>query len=169
MAMTYGNVYVASVAMGAKDEHTLKAFLEAEAYDGPSIIIAYSHCIAHGIDMTTAMTDQKVAVESGQWLLYRYNPERAIAGENPLALDSRAPTRKVQEYLLQQTRFKMLTKSKPEDAQRLWKLAQQDVENRYRMYEYMAGRKIEPAAAAQDATEKPAPPAVKPIPTGATR
>ena len=78
MAMSYGNVYVASVAMGAKDEHTLKAFLEAEAYDGPSIIIAYSHCIAHGINMTTAMSDQKVAVESGQWLLYRYNPERAL-------------------------------------------------------------------------------------------
>ena len=169
MAMTYGNVYVASVAMGAKDEHTLKAFLEAEAYDGPSIIIAYSHCIAHGIDMTTAMTDQKVAVESGQWLLYRYNPERAGAGENPLALDSRAPTRKLQEYLLQQTRFKMLTKSKPEDAQRLWKMAQQDVETRYRMYEYMASRKTEAQAAAKDAPEKPAPAAGKPIPTGATR
>ena len=169
MAMTYGNVYVASVAMGAKDEHTLKAFLEAEAYDGPSIIIAYSSCIAHGIDMTTAMTDQKVAVESGQWLLYRYNPERNAAGENPLSLDSRAPTRKVQEYLLQQTRFKMLTKSKPEDAQRLWKLAQQDVESRYRMYEYMASRKSEPAAAAEGVTEKPAPPAVKPVPTGAAK
>jgi pyruvate-ferredoxin/flavodoxin oxidoreductase len=169
MAMTYGNVYVASVAMGAKDEHTLKAFLEAEAYDGPSIIIAYSHCIAHGIDMTTAMTDQKVAVDSGQWLLYRYNPERTGAGENPLILDSRAPTRKVQDYLLQQTRFKMLTKSNPEDAKRLWKLAQQDVENRYRMYEYMASRKTEPAAAANDATEQPAPAAVKPVPTGVTR
>ena len=169
MAMTYGNVYVASVAMGAKDEHTLKAFLEAEAYDGPSIIIAYSHCIAHGIDMTTAMTDQKVAVDSGQWLLYRYNPERTGAGENPLVLDSRAPTRKVQDYLLQQTRFKMLTKSKPEDAKRLWKLAQQDVENRYRMYEYMASRKTEPAAAANDATQQPAPAAVKPVPTGVTR
>jgi len=168
MAMTYGNVYVASVAMGAKDEHTLKAFLEAEAYDGPSIIIAYSHCIAHGIDMTTAMTDQKVAVESGQWLLYRYNPERAEAGENPLVLDSRAPTRKVQEYLLQQTRFKMLTKSKPEDAERLWKMAQQDAERRYRMYEYMAARKPEPAAAAKESTEKPA--AVeKTATTGATR
>src|SRR6202030_1135995 len=100
MAMTYGNVYVASVAMGAKDEHTLKAFLEAEAYDGPSIIIAYSSCIAHGIDMTTSISDQKVAVESGQWLLYRYNPERGASGENPLVLDSRAPSRKVQEYLL---------------------------------------------------------------------
>ena len=162
MAMTYGNVYVASVAMGAKDEHTLKAFLEAEAYDGPSIIIAYSSCIAHGIDMTTSMTDQKVAVESGQWLLYRYNPERAEAGENPLVLDSRAPTRKVQEYLLQQTRFKMLTKSKPEDAERLWKLAQQDAEHRYRMYEYMAARTSGPAAAPKEPATKPAAGAEKP-------
>jgi pyruvate-ferredoxin/flavodoxin oxidoreductase len=169
MAMTYGNVYVASVAMGAKDEHTLKAFLEAEAYDGPSIIIAYSHCIAHGIDMTTAMTDQKVAVESGQWLLYRYNPEREAAGENPLVLDSRAPTRKVQEYLLQQTRFKMLTKSKPEDAERLWKLAQRDADHRYQMYEYMASRKTEPAAAAKEPADKAAPAADKPAPTGAVR
>jgi pyruvate-ferredoxin/flavodoxin oxidoreductase len=167
MAMTYGNVYVASVAMGAKDEHTLKAFLEAEAYDGPSIIIAYSSCIAHGIDMTTSMTDQKVAVESGQWLLYRYNPERAASGENPLALDSRAPSRKLQEYLLQQTRFKMLTKSKPEDAERLWKLAQQDVERRYRMYEYMASRKMEPAAPVKPEPAKPV--AEKPTPVGATK
>jgi pyruvate-ferredoxin/flavodoxin oxidoreductase len=162
MAMTYGNVYVASVAMGAKDEHTLKAFLEAEAYDGPSIIIAYSHCIAHGIDMTTAMSDQKVAVESGQWLLYRYHPERAANGENPLMLDSRAPSRKVQDYLLQQTRFKMLTKSKPADAERLWKLAQKDVESRFRMYEYMASRKTEPAPESKEVKEKPV--AEKPTP-----
>jgi pyruvate-ferredoxin/flavodoxin oxidoreductase len=144
MAMTYGNVYVASVALGAKDEHTLKAFLEAEAYDGPSIIIAYSSCIAHGIDMSTSMSDQKVAVESGQWLLYRFNPEREAVGENPLQLDSRAPTRKVQEYLLQQTRFKMLTKSRPEEAEKLWAAAQTDAEHRYRMYEYMASRKTQP-------------------------
>jgi len=156
MAMTYGNVYVASVAMGAKDEHTLKAFLEAEAYDGPSIIIAYASCIAHGVDMTTAMSDQKMATDSGQWLLYRYNPERAAAGENPLVLDSRAPSRKVQEYLLQQTRFKMLTKSNPREADRLWKLAQQDVERRYRMYEYMAARKDGPAETKESA-EKTAP------------
>jgi pyruvate-ferredoxin/flavodoxin oxidoreductase len=162
MAMSYGSVYVASVAMGAKDEHTLKAFLEAEAYDGPSLIIAYSHCIAHGIDMTTAMSDQKVAVESGQWLLYRYNPERVLAGENPLMLDSRAPTRKVQEFLQQQTRFKMLTKSKPEDAARLWKQAQHDVEVRYRMYEYMAQRKEEPAAGAKDSPATTALPAAAP-------
>ena len=140
MAMCYGNVYVASVAMGAKDEHTLKAFLEAEAYDGPSLIIAYSHCIAHGINMTTAMSDQKVAVESGQWLLYRYHPERAREGENPLALDSRSPTKRVQDFLLQQTRFRMLTKSKPDDARRLWQQAQHDAEERYRLYEYLAQR-----------------------------
>jgi pyruvate-ferredoxin/flavodoxin oxidoreductase len=153
MAMSYGNVYVASVAMGAKDEHTLKAFLEAEAYDGPSIIVAYSHCIAHGIDMTTAMTDQKVAVESGQWLLYRYNPERALAGENPLSLDSRTPTRKVQDYLMQQTRFKMLLKSNPEHAKLLWQEAQEDAETRYRRYEYLAQRKPEPVVASTTPVE----------------
>ena len=154
MAMTYGNVYVASVAMGAKDEHTLKAFLEAEAYDGPSIIIAYSHCIAHGIDMTTAMSDQKVAVDSGQWLLYRYNPERGRAGENPLTLDSRTPTRKVKDYLLQQTRFKMLQKINPEHAKLLWQEAQQDADTRFRFYEYLAQRQPEKADA----------PAEKPVP-----
>jgi pyruvate-ferredoxin/flavodoxin oxidoreductase len=164
MAMTYGNVYVASVAMGAKDEHTLKAFLEAEAYDGPSIIIAYSSCIAHGIDMTTSMSDQKVAVEAGQWLLYRYNPERAAIGENPLALDSRAPSRKVQEWFLQQTRFKMLTKSNPEHAEQLWKQAQQDVERRFHMYEYLASRKPSTDAPAKEAAAKPV--AEKPAPVG---
>jgi pyruvate-ferredoxin/flavodoxin oxidoreductase len=147
MAMSYGNVYVASVAMGAKDEHTLKAFLEAEAYDGPSLVIAYSHCIAHGINMTTAMSDQKVAVDSGQWLLYRYHPEHTLAGENPLALDSRAPARKVRDFLQQQARFKMLHKRRPEDAKRLWQQAQQDAEIRYRLYEYLAQRKPERAVA----------------------
>ncbi|HZQ68786.1 MAG TPA: pyruvate:ferredoxin (flavodoxin) oxidoreductase [Terriglobales bacterium] len=143
MAMTYSSVYVASVAMGAKDEHTLKSFLEAEAYDGPSLIIAYSHCIAHGINMTTAMSDQKAAVDSGQWLLYRYNPERAEQGENPLLLDSRTPTRKIQDFMYMETRFKMLSKSKPADAERLWKQAQQDADTRFRFYEYMSQRKFE--------------------------
>ncbi|MFZ0796941.1 MAG: pyruvate:ferredoxin (flavodoxin) oxidoreductase [Terriglobales bacterium] len=155
MAMSYGNVYVASVAMGAKDEHTLKAFLEAEAYDGPSIIIAYSHCIAHGINMTTAMSDQKVAVDSGQWLLYRYHPERALAGQNPLTLDSRTPTRKVKDYLQQQTRFKMLQKSNPEHAKLLWQEAQQDADTRYRLYEYLAQRKTQPTAAPAEARHDP--------------
>jgi pyruvate-ferredoxin/flavodoxin oxidoreductase len=143
IAMTYGNVYVASVAMGAKDEHTLKAFLEAEAYDGPSLIIAYSHCIAHGIDMTRAMSNQKAAVDSGQWLLYRFNPERTAQGENPLTLDSRTPAKRVQEFLSMETRFKMLTKSKPEDATRLWAQAQHDARTRYELYEYLAQRKTE--------------------------
>jgi pyruvate-ferredoxin/flavodoxin oxidoreductase len=150
MAMSYGNVYVASVALGAKDEHTLKAFLEAEAYNGPSLIIAYSHCIAHGINMTTAMSDQKVAVESGQWLLYRYNPERRRTGENPLSLDSRTPTRKVEEFLLQQTRFKMLSKTKPEDAKKLWKQVQQDAIDRFRLYGYFAERKPELTVAVEE-------------------
>jgi len=153
--MSYGNVYVAKVAMGAGDMHTVKAFLEAEAYDGPSIIIAYSHCIAHGINMTTAMSDQKVAVDSGQWLLYRYNPERTLTGENPLTLDSRTPTRKVRDFLQQQTRFKMLLQSKPEDAKRLWQQAQQDAETRYRLYEYLAQRKPEQAAAPAETRHDP--------------
>src|SRR5260370_1491994 len=93
--------------------------------------------------MTRAMSDQKVAVESGQWLLYRYNPERTVAGENPLLIDSRATTRKVRDFLQQQTRFKMLTNSKPEDARRLWQQAQHDAEVRFGLYEYLAQRKDE--------------------------
>ena len=144
IAMTYGNIYVASVAMGAKDEHTLRALLEAESYDGPSLVIAYSHCIAHGINMTTAMQDQKAAVNTGQWLLYRFDPRRATAGQNPLQLDSSKPTQPVEKYLLMENRFKMLTKSKPDQAALLFKMAQEDVETRYRFYEYMANRKFVP-------------------------
>ncbi len=145
IAMTYGNVYVARVAMGARDEHTLKAFLEAEAYDGPSLIIAYSHCIAHGINMATAMQNQKAAVDSGQWLLYRYNPELTEKGENPLQLDSRAPKIALEQYLYRENRFKMLTKSHPQEAKRMLQEAQEDVFNRWHFYEYFASRKPEPA------------------------
>jgi pyruvate-ferredoxin/flavodoxin oxidoreductase len=119
MAMTYGNVYVASIAMGARDEHTLRAFLEAEAYNGPSLIIAYSHCIAHGINMATAMQQHKAAVDSGRWLLYRYNPDRTQQGENPLILDSRSPKLSVEQYMYAENRFKMLTLSKPQEARKL--------------------------------------------------
>ena len=143
IAMTYGNVYVASVAMGARDEHTLKAFLEAEAYDGPSIIIAYSHCIAHGINMATAMSHQKELVESGRWLLYRYNPELKEQGKNPLILDSKSPKKTVEPSMYAENRFKMLTKSKPADAKRLLQEAQQDVNTRWKLYEYMAARSVE--------------------------
>ncbi|MBI5929948.1 MAG: pyruvate:ferredoxin (flavodoxin) oxidoreductase [Chloroflexi bacterium] len=140
IAMSYGNVYVARVALGAKDEQTLKAFLEAEAYDGPSIIIAYSHCIAHGIEMSTALKNQKAAVDTGQWLLYRYNPERALHQENPLVLDSRAPKVPVKEYLRMENRFRMLELSNPEVSRELFELAQHDVQDRWALYEYLASR-----------------------------
>ncbi|MEH2023983.1 pyruvate:ferredoxin (flavodoxin) oxidoreductase [Nostoc sp.] len=142
IAMTYGNVYVASVALGARDEHTLKAFLEAEAYDGPSIIIAYSHCIAHGINMTTGMNHQKTLVESGRWLLYRHNPELLNQGKNPLQLDMRSPTQSVEHSMYQENRFKMLTKSKPDVAKHLLEQAQAEVDTRWQMYQYMAKREI---------------------------
>ncbi len=143
IAMSYGSVYVASVAMGAKDEHTLRAFLEAEAYDGPSLIIAYSHCIAHGINMTTAMNNHKVAVNSGRWLLYRYNPDLVDDGRNPLLLDSRRPKLPVKQFMEMENRFKMLTKSEPDRAKLLWKAAQEDVDIRWSLYEYMASRQPE--------------------------
>ncbi|MGP8219205.1 MAG: pyruvate:ferredoxin (flavodoxin) oxidoreductase, partial [Limisphaerales bacterium] len=142
IAMTYGNIYVASVAMGAKDEQTLRAFVEAESYPGPSLIIAYSHCIAHGIavDMGVGARQQKLAVESGQWLLYRYDPRRAAAGENPLQLDSQAAKTKLQDYLLSENRFKMLTKSKPEEAKKLFAQAQVDADHRWKFYHFLAER-----------------------------
>ena len=140
IAMSYGNVYVARVAMGAKDDQTLRAFIEAEAYDGPSLIIAYSHCAMHGINMTTGMKNQKAAVESGQWLLYRYNPERSEQGENPLMLDSRAPKLPLKTYMDMETRFKMLELTQPEVAAQLFEEAQGDVYTRWAFYEYMASR-----------------------------
>jgi pyruvate-ferredoxin/flavodoxin oxidoreductase len=149
IAMTYGHIYVASVAMGYKDEHTLKAFIEAESYPGPSLIIAYSHCIAHGIalDAGIGAKQQKLAVESGQWLLYRFDPRRADRGENPLQLDSPAAKTKVQDYLMSENRFKMLTKSKPEDAKKFFAQAQVDADVRWKNYQYIAGRDLKPAPA----------------------
>ena len=137
MAIAYGTVYVANVAIGARDDHTLKAFIEAEAYNGPSLIVAYSHCIAHGINMTTAFTDQKLAVDSGYWPLFRFNPALAEKGENPFSLDSQPPKIPFEQYAYQQTRFKMLTKTHPERAKDLLKAAQQDVDEKWRIYEAM--------------------------------
>jgi pyruvate-ferredoxin/flavodoxin oxidoreductase len=136
--MTYGNVYVAQVAMGARDTQTVKAFVEAESYDGPSLIIAYSHCIAHGINMRTGFDQHQLAVDSGAWVLYRYDPRRAAQGLNPLQLDSKAPKIPLKDYAYNETRFKMLTQSKPEQAERLIALAQQDVKERWQMYEQLA-------------------------------
>ena len=142
IAMSYGNIYVASVAMGAKDEHTLKAFIEAESFPGPSLIIAYSHCIAHGIalDQGVGARQQKLAVESGQWLLYRYDPRRAERGENPLQLDSGVAKSPVKDFMMTENRFKMLTKSKPADAKKLFAQAQTDADRRWKFYQSMSQR-----------------------------
>jgi pyruvate-ferredoxin/flavodoxin oxidoreductase len=149
IAMAYGNVYVASVAMGAKDDQTLKAFVEAESYPGPSLIMAYSHCIAHGIavDIGVGARQQKLAVDCGQWLLYRYDPRRADLGENPLQLDSPPPKAPIKDYLLSENRFKMLTMSKPDAARQLFARAQSDVDSRRKFYQFMQSRtlKVEPA------------------------
>ncbi len=138
MAMSYGYVYVAQVAMGANDAHTLKAFLEAEAYDGPSLIIAYSHCIAHGYDMARGLQQQKLAVQAGAWPLFRYNPLLAAEGKNPLVIDSRAPSIPVSEYAYNETRFKMLVQTDEQRAEKLIKLAQQDAQSRWNLYKQMA-------------------------------
>ncbi len=142
MAMTYENVYVASIAIGARDEHTLRTFLEAEAYEGVSLIIAYAHCIAHGIEMRDALHHQKSMVESGQWLLYRYNPELIAKGENPLRLDSKPPKSTVKSFLESENRFKQLEKLHPDEAEKLFAEAQHDVETRYHLYEFLASRKF---------------------------
>ncbi|MBN2145745.1 MAG: pyruvate:ferredoxin (flavodoxin) oxidoreductase [Anaerolineales bacterium] len=138
MAMAYGYVYVAHVAMGASDQQTLNAFLEADAYDGPSIIIAYSHCIAHGIDMRKGLEQQKLAVQTGYWPLYRYNPNLLSEGKNPLILDSKEPSLPLEQYVYNETRYKMLTRTDEERAETLLKLAQQDVLQRWSFYKQMA-------------------------------
>jgi pyruvate-ferredoxin/flavodoxin oxidoreductase len=138
MAICYGNVYVAKVAMGAGDMHTVKAFLEAEAYDGPSLIIAYSHCIAHGYDLSFGMEQQKAAVSSGYWPLMRYNPELVAQGKNPFQLDSRTPSTAFKDYAYNETRYTMLVKSNPEEAKKLLGLAQGDVASRWKLYDYMS-------------------------------
>ncbi len=151
LAMTYGNVYVARVAMGANDAQTLKTFLEAEAYEGPSLIIAYSHCIAHGYDMAHGMDQQKAAVQSGYWPLFRYNPDLERQGKNPLQLESKAPSLPLEKYIYNETRYTMLTQSDPAAAKRLLELAREDVRKRWRLYEHWA------AMAVKDETaEKPA-------------
>jgi len=138
MAMSYGHVYVASVAMGAKDNHTVQAFLEAESYAGPSLIIAYSHCIAHGYDLAFGLEQQQRAVNSGIWPLYRYDPRRVLAGEPPLVLDSPAAKLAVQEYMSNETRFRMVEKIDPERFHRLSIDAQIASARRVAVYQHMA-------------------------------
>jgi pyruvate-ferredoxin/flavodoxin oxidoreductase len=138
MAIAYGHVYVAQIAMGANDTQTVKAILEAERYNGPSLIIAYSHCIAHGIEMAKGMTQQELAVKSGMWPLYRYNPDLAKEGKNPLSLDSKPPSIPVEEYTMSETRFRMLTRFKPDRAKDLLKGAQENSRARFSFYEQLA-------------------------------
>jgi pyruvate-ferredoxin/flavodoxin oxidoreductase len=138
ISMTYGNIYVARVAMGANDAQTIKALKEAESYDGPSIILAYSHCVAHGFNMTTGMQEQKKAVEAGHWLLYRYDPRLAEAGNNPLQLDSKAPTGDYAAFAAGENRFRMLQKSNPEAYETLIALGAQDAKKTWEQHEKLA-------------------------------
>jgi pyruvate-ferredoxin/flavodoxin oxidoreductase len=141
-AMRYGDVYIAQVAMGANDTHTVKAFLEAEAHQGPSLIIAYSQCIAHGIDISKGMHQQKLAVESGHWPLYRYNPALTEAGKNPFVLDSNDPKIPLQDYIYTEGRYRMLQQSDPAIAKFLLEQAQKAVEKRWQNYKQMAARQV---------------------------
>ncbi len=145
MAMAYGNAYVAQVAFGGNDMQTVKAFLEAEAYDGPSLLIAYSHCIAHGYDLLYGLEQQKAAVQSAYWPLFRFNPELAKQGKNPLQLDSRAPSLPLEKYIYNETRYTMLVHSDAEAAKHLLQLAQEDVNTRWRLYENWAAMLVNAA------------------------
>jgi pyruvate-ferredoxin/flavodoxin oxidoreductase len=139
IAAAYGNVYVAQIALGADNQQTIKAMIEAESWGGPSLLIAYSTCIEHGIDMSTSMSHQSEAVKSAFWPLYRYDPRKAIEGEHPLQLDSKAPTLLVKEFQAKEARFAMLARSRPEEFKELQQLAQADAEERWRFYEQLAG------------------------------
>ena len=143
MTMSYGNVYVARVAIGANESQTIKAFLEAEAYDGPSIIIAYSPCIGHGYNLVKGPDQQKLAVDTGYWPLVRFNPELIAEGKNPMQLDSKAPTVPLEDYIYNENRYNILRKTIPEEAKELLKEAQEDVTRRWKIYEHMASMKYD--------------------------
>jgi pyruvate-ferredoxin/flavodoxin oxidoreductase len=137
-AISYGNVYVAQIAMGANPQQTLLAMREAEAYPGPSLVLAYSHCIAHGIDMAKGMNQQKLAAASGHWPLIRYSPALRQAGKNPFILDSPRPTISLKDYAYNELRYRILSQTKPDDAEHLLKLAQEIINLRWETYEDMA-------------------------------
>jgi pyruvate-ferredoxin/flavodoxin oxidoreductase len=138
MAVAYRNCYVATIAMGYSDAQTVRAFIEAEQYDGPSIIIAYSHCIAHGIDMAKGLEHQANVVESGAWTLYRFNPSLYEKGENPLKLDSKPAKMTYEQWAMKETRFKSLTQIMPERAKALMAKGQQEAVARWKLYEALA-------------------------------
>jgi pyruvate-ferredoxin/flavodoxin oxidoreductase len=154
-AVSYGSVYVAQVALGANDSHVAKAFQEAEAHQGPSLIIAYSSCISHGYDLTHGLEQQKLAVQSGYWPLMRYNPDLCDQGKNPFLLDSKAPSIPLKNYSYNEARFTMLVRSNPEMAAKLLEEAQDDVERQWQVYSARAAMpaQSEPQQAAQSETK----------------
>jgi pyruvate-ferredoxin/flavodoxin oxidoreductase len=154
MAMGYGHVYVARVALGARDAQTVKAFQEAESWDGPSLILAYSHCIAHGYDMAHGAQQQKLAVDSGFWPLYRFDPRRVKEGEPPLHLDSGPPKVRLIDYMRNETRFRMAERTDPARFRRLLDAAQKQVSSHFAVYQQLAGMTI-PQVEAPEEKEKP--------------
>jgi pyruvate-ferredoxin/flavodoxin oxidoreductase len=138
MAINYGSVYVARISLGANMNQAIRIFREAEAYDGPSLIVAYSPCVGHGYDLKNALTQQKAAVTSGYWPLMHYNPELKKEGKNPFVLDSKAPSIPLEEYIYAENRYRILTYSKPEIAKQYYKKAQEEVKNRWKIYEKWA-------------------------------
>jgi pyruvate-ferredoxin/flavodoxin oxidoreductase len=153
IAMAYGNVYVAQIALGANDMQTVRALKEAEEWPGPSLVLAYSTCIAHGIDMTKSMSHQRDAVRSGHWPLYRFHPLGGEGGQ-PFALDSKAPTMPLRDFALEEARFAMLARTEPEASEHLLGLAQRDVDERWRLYEQLAAvQRVAPAQADAEGTE----------------
>ena len=138
LAMTYGHPYVARVAIGAKDAQTVNAFKEADSYSGTSVIIAYSHCIAHGYDMADAIGQQERAVDSGYWPLFRYDPRRVAAGESPLKLDSPAPKIDLSQFVQNETRFRQVEAANPVAFKKMMDQAQNEVRERYALYEQLS-------------------------------
>jgi pyruvate-ferredoxin/flavodoxin oxidoreductase len=152
LAMTYGHVYVARIAFGANDAHTVKVLQEAAAYDGPSLVIAYAHCIAHGYDLRLGLDQQKKAVASASWPLYRFNPALAERGKNPFTLDSKAPTLPLGDYAYNEDRYRALRQRDPERAAQLLAAAQDDVDGRWQLYQELAnGLRLLPASPPGDA------------------
>jgi pyruvate-ferredoxin/flavodoxin oxidoreductase len=150
IAMSYGYIYVARVAFGSSDVQTLRALIEADAYDGPALIIAYSHCINQGIDTKYGLEQQKLAVQSGAWPLYRYDPALAKEGKNPLQLDSKDPSIRLEDYAYKETRYRMLVQSDEKRAEMLMKAASEDVQTRWNLYKQMAQIKYGPEEVVSD-------------------
>ena len=144
LAMGYGHAYVAQIAMGASDSHTVQVLLEAEAHPGPSLVIAYSHCIAHGIDMAQGMHQQKLAERSGHWPLYRFQPARREQGQSPFQLDSKPPSVPLRDYLYSENRYRLLQQARPDVARTLLRQAEAEVKARRERYEQLANHETQP-------------------------